>query len=266
MALVAGCAAILALASTGAASSFSVRTFPVTAGTTGAASVPVVSADGSTVAFVAGSASSTITNVYSSDELTGTTSLVSSALAGAPADGASSAPAVSRDGSVVAFTSSATNLVGGPVGPGGEIYVRRSDGAIKLVSVGIGGPANGGSSQAAISADGRFVAFASTASNLVAGDTNGVSDVFLADLDAGTITRISVAHGGAEANAASTGPAISGDGRTISFDSSATNLVGADHNGLADVFVRAPSTDTTERISVATGGAEQNRPATAWFF
>jgi dipeptidyl aminopeptidase/acylaminoacyl peptidase len=271
VAVLAGFAAALGTAGTVGASSFGVRTFPIAAGTAevgagaAAGSAPVVSADGSTVAFVGGSTGSPITNVYSSDQLTGTPSLASSGLGGAPADGASSAPAVSRDGNVVAFASNATNLVGGPVGAGGEIYARRSDGAIKLVSVGIGGPANGGSSQAAISADGRYVAFTSTASNLVAGDTNGVSDVFLADLDSGAITRISVAHGGGEANAPSSGPAISGDGRTISFDSSATNLVGGDRNGVADVFVRVPSTDTTERVSVATSGAEQNRTATAGF-
>ncbi len=264
-AVVAGFAATLGIAGTVGASSFSVRTFPINAGTNGPGSAPVVSADGSTVVFVAGSAGSTTTNVYSSNQLTGSTNLVSAGLGGAAADGASSGPAVSKDGSVAAFSSRATNLVPGPVGVGGEVYVRRADGAIKLVSVGIGGPSNGTSSEAAISADGRYVAFASTASNLVAGDTNGVSDVFVADLDAGAITRVSVAHGGAQANGASTGPAISGDGRTISFDSSATNLVGADHNGVADVFVRVPATDTTERISVATSGAEQNRTATAGF-
>jgi len=168
-------------------------------------------------------------------------------------------------GGVVAFGSRATNLVAEPVGGTGDVYVRRADGSIRLVSVGIGGPANGASSEAAISADGRRVAFTSTASNLVAGDTNGVSDVFVADLDAGTITRVSVGRGGVQANAASTGPAISGDGTTISFDSNATNLVAGDRNGLADVFVRVPASDTTERVSVATSGAEQNRTATAGF-
>ena len=74
-----------------------------------------------------------------------------------------------------------------------------------------------------------------------------------------------MAHGGAQANAASTSPAISGDGSTVSFDSDATNLVPNDHNGVADVFVRVPSTDTTERVSVSSSGAEQNRAATSGF-
>jgi hypothetical protein len=261
----AGLVGTLAVASTGGATSFTQRTFPVTAGTSGASSAPAISADESTVAFVSANAGSPITDVYSFNELTGTSSLVSTGLDGAAANGASAAPAISGDGSVVAFASSATNLVAGAVGGAGEIYVRRAGGPIRLVSVGIGGPANGASSLPAISANGRYVAFASTASNLVAGDTNGVSDVFLADLDTGAITRVSVAHGGVQANAASTGPAISGDGSTIAFDSSATNLVSGDHNGVADVFVRVPSSDTTERISVSTSGAEQNRTATTGF-
>jgi Tol biopolymer transport system component len=263
--VLAGLTGLLALASSGGATSFSQRTFPVTAGTTGASSAPAISADESTVAFQSANAGSPITNVYSFNVLTGTSSLVSTGLDGAPANGSSSAPAISGDGSVVAFASSATNLVAGPVSGAGDVYVRRAGGPITLVSVGIGGPADGASSQPAISANGRYVAFASTASNLVAGDTNGVSDVFVADLDSGTITRVSVAHGGVQANAASTAPAISGDGSTIAFDSSATNLVSGDHNGVADVFVRVPATDTTERISVSSSGAEQNRSATAGF-
>ncbi|HWH10928.1 MAG TPA: hypothetical protein VG165_07355 [Solirubrobacteraceae bacterium] len=253
------------LTGSGAATSFPQRTFPVSAGTSGASSAPVISSDGSTVAFDAASTGSAPTNVYSSDVLTGSSSLVSAGLDGAVANGASSAPAISGDGGVIAFASTATNLVTTPVSGAGDVYVRRAGGPIRLVSVGTGGPANGASVQPAISADGRYVAFASTASNLVAGDTNGVSDVFLADLETGAITRVSVAHGGVQANAASTGPAISADGTTVSFDSSATNLVGGDANGVADVFVRVPSTDTTERVSISTSGAEQNRSATAGF-
>jgi hypothetical protein len=247
------------------ASSFPQRTFEVSAGTSGSSSAPVVSADGSTIAFDSANGGSAITNVYSSSQLTGATSLVSAGLAGSAANGPSSAPAISSDGSVVAFASDATNLVTGPVSGAGNIYVRRAGGPIKLVSVGVGGPANGASSEPAISSDGRYVVFASAASNLVGGDTNGVTDIFLADLDNGTITRVSVAHGGAQANGASTEPAISGDGSTISFDSSATNLVAGDDNGVADVFVRVPSTDTTERVSVSSSGAEQNRSAATGF-
>jgi Tol biopolymer transport system component len=258
-------AAALWLASSGGATSLPQRTFPVSAGTTGASADPVVSADASTVAFDAAQSGSPITNVYSFDVLTGTSSLVSSGLGGAAANGVSSTPAISNDGSEVAFASTATNLVANPVTGAGDIYVRTAGGAVKLVSVGIGGPANAASSQPSISADGRYVAFTSAASNLVPGDTNAVTDVFVADLDSGTITRVSVGHGSVQANAASTGPAISADGSTISFDSGATNLVSADHNGVADVFVRVPATDTTERVSISTSGAEQNRSATAGF-
>ncbi|HEY5197636.1 MAG TPA: hypothetical protein VIJ51_11495 [Solirubrobacteraceae bacterium] len=263
--VVAVIAGTFGLAGSGGATSFPQRTFPVIAGASGASSAPAISSDGSTVAFDATAGGSAPTNVYSSNLLTGTTNLVSTGLGGAGANGASSAPTVSSDGSVVAFASSATNLVSTPVGGAGDVYVRRAGGPITLVSAGIGGPANGVSSEPAISADGRYVAFASTAANLVAGDTNGVSDVFVADLTTGAITRVSVAHGGAQANAASTGPAISADGTAVSFDSSATNLVAGDKNGVADVFVRVPSGDTTERVSVSTSGAEQNRAATTGF-
>jgi N-acetylglucosamine-6-sulfatase len=112
------------------------------------------------------------------------------------------------------------------------------------------------SSDPAISADGRYVAFASAASNLVAGDTNGVTDVFVRDVVTKAVDRVSVPAAGGQSNASSELPAISADGRYVAFHSSATNLVAADTNGASDVFVRDRQSGTTERVSVASDGAQ----------
>jgi Tol biopolymer transport system component len=101
----------------------------------------------------------------------------------------------------------------------------------RRVSVGPGGQqANGGSRKPAISADGRFVAFESSASNLVAGDTNGHIDVFVRDRVAQVTRRVSVGPGGQQANGSSRDPAISADGRFVAFRSLASNLVAGDPN------------------------------------
>ena len=129
------------------------------------------------------------------------------------------------------------------------------------VSVATGGAqATGGGALASlfadVSDDGRYVAFTSTATNLVAGDTNGVQDIFVHDRQTGSTTRVSVGPGGAQANGASAGQSISGDGRFVSFQSAATNLVAGDTNGLTDCFVRDRQTGVTTRVSVATGGVQ----------
>src|SRR6266540_125104 len=115
---------------------------------------------------------------------------------------------------------------------------------------------NGASGNAAISADGRFVAFASEASDLVAGDSNNVSDVFVRDRSRGVTERVSLGPSGVQANARTGLSAISADGRFIVMWSDASNLVPGDTNGVPDVFVRDRVAKTTERVSVGTGGAE----------
>jgi Tol biopolymer transport system component len=119
-----------------------------------------------------------------------------------------------------------------------------------------GGVANGTCASADVSEDGRFVAWHSTASDLVPGDTNGVADVFVRDLVAGTTTRVSVAGDGAQGNAASTAPSISDDGNTVAFLSSATNLVTGDANGFNDVFVRDIANGTVKRATISSDGME----------
>jgi Tol biopolymer transport system component len=241
----------------GLATSLPQRTFPVSSGPSGPDAT--VSMDDGSVAYDAGG------SVYLTSILTGTSRLVSVGPGGVPANGESGAPVVSADGNVVAFASAATNLTTAAAGPA-DIYVRSGSNAITDASVAVdGGPANGPCLEPAISADGRYVAFASTASNLVAGDTNGVSDVFVRDLATNTTTRVSVGHGGAQANGPSTMPAISATGNAISFASTASNLVPGDTNGVGDVFLRIPGTDTTDRVSVSTGGTAQNAAVAAPF-
>src|SRR2546429_8566562 len=143
---------------------------------------------------------------------------------------------------------------------GREGLVRaRKNGKTKRVSVDShGAQGNGDSEGPSISADGRFVAFYSDAANLVAGDTNGVTDVFVRDRKTGKTTRVSVNSHGAQTKRDSIVRAISADGRFVTFDSTASNLVGGDTNGVGDVFVRDRKTGKTTRVSVDSHSAQEN--------
>ena len=194
--------------------------------------------------------------------LAGTTARVSVGGAGEEANSGSEwpTPAISADGRFVAFNSGASNLVPGDTNGREDVFVRdRVTGTTERVSVGSAGEeGNSGSEWSAISADGRYVAFASRASNLVPGDTNGTNDVFVRDRLTGTTERVSVSSTGEEGNGHSGFPAISADGRYVAFDSWTSNFVPGDTNGSRDIFVRDRVTDTTERVSVSSTGAEGN--------
>jgi hypothetical protein len=109
-----------------------------------------------------------------------------------------------------------------------------------------------------LSADGRFVAFDSFATNLVPGDTNNRRDVFVRDRQGGTTRRVSLGSGGAQGNGDSVLPSISAGGRFVAFISGATNLVPGDTNGFIDVFVRDRQAGTTERVSLGPDGVQGN--------
>src|SRR5439155_1719694 len=144
-------------------------------------------------------------------------------------------------------------------GVAGVIVHDRQTGTTERVSVDSAGTqANGDSTEVALSADGRFVAFISVAPDLVTGDTNGVADVFVHDRQTGTTERVSVDSAGTQANGASTGVALSADGRFVAFTSVAPDLVTGDTNGAADVFVHDRQTGTTERVSVDSAGTQAN--------
>ena len=105
-----------------------------------------------------------------------------------------------------------------------------------------------------ISADGRYVAFISSATDLVSSDGNGFSDVFVRDLQLGTTVRVSVDQAGGDPDGNSLRASISAGGRYVAFASEATDLVSSDDNGLSDVFVRDLQMGTTTRVSVTTSG------------
>jgi Tol biopolymer transport system component len=131
----------------------------------------------------------------------------------------------------------ATVLAVAALVPGGVAFAATAE--TSLVSVTVDGtPAAGTSGRPSISADGRFVAFASTAPNLVRGDNNGVPDVFVRDRRTGVTTRVSVSSTGAEANGPSGNPSISGDGRYVVFESQATNFVPGVPLPSANAYVR----------------------------
>ena len=130
---------------------------------------------------------------------------------------------------------------------------------VSLSSDGVQGNQN--SFGPSLSADGRYVAFYSSAANLVPGDTNGKQDVFVRDLLANQTTRVSVATGGGQADGDSYAPAISADGRFVAFLSRATNLVPGDANGKVDVFVYDRQTAQTQRVSVNPGGSDADGDA-----
>ncbi|TMK23245.1 MAG: hypothetical protein E6G68_00440, partial [Actinobacteria bacterium] len=176
------------------------------------------------------------------------------------AAGGSILPEISGDGRSVVFLSESAGLVAGDTNGLSDTFVRDlTTGRIERVSVSSSGDqGNAPSLSGSISSDGRLVAFRSDASDLVAGDTNGVSDVFLRDRAAGTTVRVSVASDGSQANGESDSAAMSADGRFVAFRSAASNLVKGDTNGLPDIFVYEVATGKTERVTVSTGGAQSN--------
>ena len=149
---------------------------------------------------------------------------------------------MTADGRFVTFTSASANLVVGDGNGDSDVFVRDVvAGTTTRVSVSTsGGDADGYGSFGHIAADGRYVAFLSDAGNLVAGDTNGVDDVFVRDRQANTTRRVSLGPGGRQANRESYSASVSADGRLVAFESFASNLVPGDSNDTGDVFVRFP--------------------------
>jgi hypothetical protein len=167
-------------------------------------------------------------------------------------------PSISSDGRFVAFICEASNLVPGDTNDDGDIFVHdRQTSQTTRVSVdSLGVQGNADSAFAAISSDGRFVALSSEASNLVQGDTNNVTDIFVHDRQTGQTTRVSVDSGGVQGNRSSDPPSISSDGRFVAFSSNASNLVPGDTNNRHDAFVHNLQTDQTTLVSVDSGGVQ----------
>ena len=198
-----------------------------------------------------------IYTVHLRDRLNGTTVLLSHG-DDSRARGDSEAAGITPDGAFVLFGSEDAALVPDDANASDDVFVySRVDQTRERVSVADdGSEANGESLPGDISADGRFVAFSSQATNLAAGDTNGLEDVFVRDRQLGRTVLVSVAADGGPADGASGRARLSADGRFVAFVSEATNLVAGDTNGVADVFVRDLLTGQTQRISVASDGTQ----------
>lgn len=211
--------------------------------------LPMISADGRFVTF-----SSNVTvllvpgdNNFKEDIFvytmqTGEFTRVSVASNGAEANDHSYTPVISADGRLVAFMSAASNLVTGDTNDLPDIFVHdRDTGQTQRVSIAADGTQTSGqpadSRLPSISADGRYVAFQSDASNLVPVDTNNSLDVFLYDLQSGDIRIVSTAYDGSQGDWQSMSPSVSADGRFVAFGSSAHNLVADDTNNKRDIFV-----------------------------
>lgn len=271
-----GTCAALALTASALATSLPERTFEVSAPAhgvaNGASADPVVSGSGRYVAFdstatnLGPTGAAGVRNVYVFDVLSGLRRLVSLGIGGA-ANGDSTMPAISADGSTIAFQSNASNLVPGDSNGAGDVFVQRAGGQIVSASVATrGAQANGPSSEPAISADGRYVAFVSSATNLVPGDKGQQPEIFLRDLVAGTTTRVSAGVGGADPDGPSSNPAISADGNVVSFDSAAGNLtMPQTAAGQSDVYAWTAPSGAIERVSVSTTGVRQNTSVRAPF-
>lgn len=224
---------------------------------------PSISSDGLIVAFISEATNlvpgdtNAAQDVFVHDLDTGITERVSVASAGTQGDDDAFSLSLSSNGSFVAFGSFAANLVGGDTNDVIDVFVHdRDSGTTARVSIATAGTqANDESFSPAISSSGRFVAFRSDATNLVANDTNNNSDIFVRDRTLGVTQRVSVASDGTQANGDSILPAISADGRFVAFSSEASNLVAGDSNNLADIFVHDRQNDTTVLI---VGPAEFN--------
>ncbi len=241
-----------------------------------------LSADGRYVAFSSSSDNlvSGDTNmgfdVFVRDTMLNTTKRVSVSSSGEEGDGWSDKVSISTDGRYVAFSSWSVNLVSGYTNGLLHVFVRDTVlNTTTLASVSSSGAQGNLNStflfyptdKPSVSADGRYVAFTSYASNLVNEDTNGVTDIFVHDTETKTTKRVSVDSSGAQAESGTAGvgfslgsynPSISADGRYVAFESYAYNLVSGDTNENMDIFVRDTIANTTTRISVDSSGVEGN--------
>lgn len=232
-------------------------------GANGPSVTPTISGDGNVTAFVSYASNLVPGDVNGLPDVfvrAGRRAIVNVSVTptGGPANGASYQPDISNDGRFVVFTSEASNLVPGDTNGRPDVFIRDlALGRTELVSrSSSGGPVNGRSSQPAVNGTGRYVAFESAGTNLVAKDTNNVADVFVRDRQTGKTERVSVSTAGTQQDKAvpapfTIAPDISRDGRYVVFESDARKLVEADGNGRTDVFLRDRRAGTTRIVSAS---------------
>jgi Tol biopolymer transport system component len=226
---------------------------------------PAFSPDGTRVAFVSyasnlvpGDTNSAI-DAFVKDLSTGVVTRVSTAADGTQGNSFSYRPVFSPDGTKVAFFSLASNLVPGDTNNAYDIFVKDlSTGAVTRVSTAADGTqGNASSNYSVFSPDGTRVAFSSYASNLVPGDTNNATDIFVKDLSTGAVTRVSTAADGTQGKSQSYDPVFSPDGTNVAFPSF-SNLVPGDTNSSYDIFLKNLSTGAVTRVSTAADGTQGN--------
>jgi WD40-like Beta Propeller Repeat len=228
-----------------------------------------ISADGKTVAFesyatnLASNDNNGARDVYVSSEKTGTVTLVSKAQEGGAANGESYEPVISDDGSVIAYTSGASNIVPlEPVFSTPNVYVYNQNGHTAIISKDYEtGKAASGYSPS-VSGDGTKIAFCAFSNRLVSSDNNNLWDIFLWQSGNSELKRISLTSTGAERNQGTesssrvVAPAISGDGRFIAYATTATNVVANDNNGMQDIFLYTISSGSVKKISTGNNNTE----------
>lgn len=221
-----------------------------------------VSGDGRYIAFV-----SAATNLVSGDDNgyedvfvydreNGQIELLSKRSSARLSNDRSWSPAISQDGSTVAFVTAATNLVDNDTNYLDDIYVidRKSQTLKRLRPTAV--EPNGASASPSLNGNGGLLVFSSVASNLVASDINGRRDVFVFDTRAEAIQRLSIGRDGVESNGDSHNPSINDSGKIITYSSDATNIVTGDNNRASDVFLVDRDTGLTERMSANNRGSE----------
>ncbi|MDP2260745.1 MAG: FG-GAP-like repeat-containing protein, partial [Caulobacter sp.] len=232
------------------------------------------SPDGTKVVFatsasnlVAGDTNGT-TDVFIKDLTTGAVTRISTNAADGQSNAHSLNPVFSPDGTKVAFLSSSSDLVAGDTNSVYDIFIKDlTTGAIERVSLdSLGGQANGGSNEIVFSPDGARIAFSSSASNLVAGDTNGDQDIFIKDLISGAVTLVSADELGRLAHGDSYNPVFSPDGTRIMFHSNAGNLTPGDNSENDDIFIKDLVTGEVTRISRTLAGGSTTQDSSAAVF
>ncbi|MBO4258877.1 PD40 domain-containing protein [Streptomyces griseorubiginosus] len=227
-----------------------------------------ISADGRLVVFTSHASNlvrgdrNDCTDVFLRDLDRGTTVRVDRGWDGTESDGCTGIdPIISADGRYAVYSADSTNLVRGV--RDGRSHIYRTDlrtGATVLASAAADGtPGNGDSMRPTLSADGRYVAFATAATNLVPGTPSGTWDTVVRDMNGGKVVRTSAASDGTPGNAASDGTQISADGRYVTFFSNATNLVAGDTNKKVDEFLHDTATGRTTRLSVSAAGVQSDQ-------
>ncbi len=227
---------------------------------------PAISASGAVIGFesddtdLAASDTNSVRDVFVRDRTAGTTERISVSSSERQGNGASSQAAVSADGRYVAFLSAATNLVRGDTNGEDDIFVRdRVAGTTQRVSVSsVEAQGNDFAQDPDISGNGRYVAFDAKASNWPR--STGAVLTYVRDRTAGTTEMVSVSSSERVANnrSGSGDPAISDNGRYVTFSSGANNLASGDTNNLSDIFLRDRNADTTSRLSVSSSGTQAN--------